>query len=154
MRIFRSIKLYDGFSTCFRQWKAEGTHCSFLHGYAISFLITFEGELDERNWIYDFGGFKRAKKTIDGRMPNDWMNYMFDHTTIISIDDPELEWFKEANKKNVLQLRILSSVGAERFAEFVFQNINYFINKETNGRVRVVSVECKENNKNSAFYSE
>lgn len=154
MKTFRSIKLYDGFSTCFRQWKAEGTHCSFLHGYAISFLITFEGELDERNWIYDFGGFKRAKEKIDGKSPSEWFVYTFDHTTIIALNDPELNLFFEAEKKGILQLRVLDAVGAERFAEYVFNKVNEFIQKETSGRVRVVNVECKENNKNSAIYSE
>ena len=36
MSKFKSTKLFDGYSTCFRQWKAEGTHCKFLHGYAMS----------------------------------------------------------------------------------------------------------------------
>jgi hypothetical protein len=27
MAKFQSTKLFDGFSTVFRQWKAEGTHC-------------------------------------------------------------------------------------------------------------------------------
>ena len=53
---YRSTKVFDGFSTVFRQWKAEGTHCRFLHGYGISFKVTFEGELDNRNWVWDFGG--------------------------------------------------------------------------------------------------
>jgi 6-pyruvoyl-tetrahydropterin synthase len=37
-----------------------------LHGYGISFKVTFEGELDDRNWVWDFGGMKRAKTLIDG----------------------------------------------------------------------------------------
>ena len=49
METFKSTKLFDGFSTCFRQWRAEDTHCKFLHGYAVSFRVWFKGELDERN---------------------------------------------------------------------------------------------------------
>jgi 6-pyruvoyltetrahydropterin/6-carboxytetrahydropterin synthase len=41
MAKFKSTKIFDGFSTVFRQWKAEDTHCKFLHGYGISFKITF-----------------------------------------------------------------------------------------------------------------
>jgi 6-pyruvoyltetrahydropterin/6-carboxytetrahydropterin synthase len=63
---FQSTKVFDGYSTVFRQWRAKGTHCSFIHGYGISFKIIFEGDLDERNWVWDFGGMKRAKNTIDG----------------------------------------------------------------------------------------
>ena len=149
---FKSTKVYDGFSTCFRQWKAEGTHCKFLHGYSISFKIEFEGDLDERNWVWDFGGMKRAKENINGMKPNEWFNYMFDHTTIIAEDDPELEIFKELDKKGVIQLRILEFVGAERFAEFVFKKINEFIKIETNKRVYIKEVECREHAKNSAIY--
>ena len=64
---YQSSKVFDGFSTVFRQWKAETTHCRFVHGYGISFKVYFEGELDERNWVWDFGGMKRAKTLIDGK---------------------------------------------------------------------------------------
>ena len=37
----QSSKVFDGFSTVFRQWKAENTHCRFLHGYGISFKVYF-----------------------------------------------------------------------------------------------------------------
>ena len=90
---YRSTKVFDGFSTVFRQWKAEGTHCRFLHGYGISFKVTFEGELDNRNWVWDFGGMKRAKTLIDGMQPKAWMDYMFDHTLVAAKDDPMLNYF-------------------------------------------------------------
>ena len=64
MTQFKSSKLYDGYSACFRQWKADGTHCRFIHGYGISFRVWFEGELDHRNWVMDFGAAKRAKHTM------------------------------------------------------------------------------------------
>ena len=73
---FQSTKVFDGYSTVFRQWRAEGTHCKFLHGYGISFKIIFEGDLDERNWVWDFGGMKRAKTWIDGMQPKEWMDHM------------------------------------------------------------------------------
>ena len=66
MKTYTSTKLFDGYSTCFRQWKAKGTHCQFLHGYAVSFRVWFEGDLDHRNWVFDFGGMKRAKAKING----------------------------------------------------------------------------------------
>ena len=47
---YQSTKVFDGFSCVFRQWRAEGTHCKYLHGYGVSFKVWFEGELDERNW--------------------------------------------------------------------------------------------------------
>jgi len=152
MSKFQSTKLFDGFSCVFRQWKAEGTHCKFLHGYGVSFRVWFEGELDERNWVWDFGGMKRAKGTIDGMNPKAWMDYMFDHTTIIAEDDPGIGGFKTMNQLEIIQLRILPAVGAEQFAKYVFEKLNTFVQEETNGRVKVARVEFMEHNKNTAIY--
>ena len=153
MSKYQSTKLFDGFSTVFRQWAAEGTHCRFLHGYDIEFRLTFEGELDHRNWVWDFGGMKRAKGTIDGMNPKAWMDYMFDHTTIIAPDDPEIDNFRDMDARGVVQLRVLNgSVGAERFAQFIYEKINPFLLEETNGRVKLAQVEFFENKRNSAIY--
>ena len=93
MATFKSTKLFDGYSTCFRQWRADGTHCKFLHGYAVSFRVWFEGDLDYRNWVWDFGGMKRAKTKMNGMSPKAYFDYLLDHTTIIAQYDPYLEKF-------------------------------------------------------------
>jgi 6-pyruvoyltetrahydropterin/6-carboxytetrahydropterin synthase len=152
MEKFQSTKLFDGFSCVFRQWKAEGTHCRFLHGYGVSFRVWFEGELDERNWVWDFGGMKRAKGTIDGMNPKAWMDYMFDHTTIITEDDPGLVGFKTMNDLGIIQLRIIPAVGAEQFAKYIYEKLNTFIQEETEGRVKIAKVEFMEHAKNTAIY--
>ena len=152
MGSFISTKVFDGYSTVFRQWKAEGTHCKFLHGYGVSFKVWFEGELDERNWVWDFGGMKRAKGTIDGMNPKAWMDYMFDHTVIISENDPNINLFRSMDESNIIQLRIIPSVGAEQFAKYIYEKLNTFIQEETEGRVKVVQVEFREHEKNTAFY--
>jgi 6-pyruvoyltetrahydropterin/6-carboxytetrahydropterin synthase len=149
---FQSTKVYDGFSCVFRQWRAEDTHCKFLHGYSVSFKIIFEGDLDERNWVWDFGGMKRAKGKIDGLNPKQWFDYMFDHTALIAQDDPYLNEFKEMDNQGTIQLRILPAVGAEKFAQYVYNKINTFITIETDNRVRIFSVEAREHEKNSAIY--
>ena len=151
---FQSSKVFDGFSTVFRQWKAETTHCRFVHGYGISFKVYFEGDLDDRNWVWDFGGMKRAKTLIDGKQPKAWMDYMFDHTMIIAEDDPELEAFKQMDKAGVAQVRIIPATGAEKFAEYIYSNINEFVKTETNNRVRVTKVKFMEHGKNAAYYCE
>jgi 6-pyruvoyltetrahydropterin/6-carboxytetrahydropterin synthase len=152
MSKFQSTKVFDGFSTVFRQWRAEGTHCRFLHGYGVSFKVWFEGDLDERNWVWDFGGMKRAKGTIDGMTPKAWMDHMFDHTLVVAEDDPELQSFKDMDSRGVVQLRIVPATGAERFAKFVYDKLNDFVQEETNGRVRISKVEFMEHSKNSAIY--
>jgi len=152
MANYKSTKLFDGYSTCFRQWKAEGTHCKFLHGYAVSFRVWFEGQLDERNWVWDFGGMKRAKNTIEGMSPKDYFTWLLDHTTVVAEDDPYLEQFRKMNEDGIIQLRVLPSVGCERFAEYLYGVINEFLTKETNGRVKAVKVEVYEHERNSASY--
>ena len=150
----QSSKVFDGFSTVFRQWKAEDTHCRFLHGYGISFKVYFEGELDHRNWVWDFGGMKRAKTQIDGMSPKAWMDYMFDHTMIIAEDDPYIKAFKQMAEAGVVQIRIIPATGAEKFAEYVYNKINDFVHEETEGRVRVTKVKFMEHGKNAAYYTE
>tara|TARA_B100000900_G_C20545166_1_gene702209 strand:+ start:392 stop:856 length:465 start_codon:yes stop_codon:yes gene_type:complete len=149
---FQSTKVFDGFSTVFRQWKAETTHCKYLHGYGVSFKLYFEGELDERNWVWDFGGMKRAEGKIDGMTPKAWFDYMFDHTFIVAEDDPYIQSFQKMDEAGVAQVRIVPASGAERFAQYIYDKVNPFIEKETDGRVSIVKVEFREHAKNNAIY--
>jgi 6-pyruvoyltetrahydropterin/6-carboxytetrahydropterin synthase len=151
---FQSSKVFDGFSTVFRQWKAETTHCRFVHGYGISFKVYFEGDLDERNWVWDFGGMKRAKTKIDGKTPKAWMDYMFDHTLIVAQDDPFIEAFKQMEDAGVAQVRVIPATGAEKFAEYIYTKLNKFVDTETDGRVKVTKVKFMEHGKNAACYGD
>ena len=150
--MFKSTKLFDGFSCCFRQWKAETTHCRFLHGYGVSFRVTFEGQLDHRNWVWDFGGMKRAKTKIDGLSPKAWMDHMFDHTVLVAKDDPELPIFQTMYDQDIIQLRVVEATGAEKFAEFIFKKLSKFVYEETEDRVIIKQVEFMEHGKNTAIY--
>ena len=151
---FTSSKVFDGFSTVFRQHSAGDTHCRFLHGYGISFKVYFEGDLDHRNWVWDFGGMKRAKTTIDGMSAKAWMDYMFDHTVIMAENDPALEEFKRLDELGIAQLRIIPATGAEKFSEYIFYKLNKFVITETEGRVRVTKVDFREHAKNEASFGE
>ena len=127
---------------------------SFLHGYAISFRVWFEGELDERNWVWDFGGMKRAKGNINGMQPKDYFNWLLDHTTVVAEDDPYIEHFKQMDRDGIIQLRILPATGCEQFAKYLYNTINEFIITETSGRVKVTKVEVYEHERNAANYGE
>ena len=151
---FQSSKVFDGFSTVFRQWKAKTTHCQYVHGYGVSFKVYFEGELDERNWVWDFGGMKRAKTLIDGRQPKAWMDYMFDHTMIMAEDDPMLPAFQQMDAAGVAQVRIIPATGAESFAKYIFEKLNDFVKEETDNRVKVIKVKFMKHAKNAAYYVE
>lgn len=138
---FRSTKTYThalGLSCAFRQHKAT-SHCRFLHGYALQIKITFEGPLDTRNWVQDFGGLKNVKT---------WLEEVFDHKTLVAEDDPHLDWFKTAAKLGILDLKIVPATGMEKFAEMV---LRYMRNIVAGTPVQVVEVEVSEHPANSAI---
>ena len=146
MKEYTSIKVFDGYSTAFRQWRATHSHCQYVHGYALKFKVWFEGDLDEKNWVCDFGCFKR--NGIKKKLAN-----QFDHTTVVAEDDPNMETFKRMDKVGLIQLRVMKHVGCERFAEWVYNLINDKMQDETDGRVRVLKVESFEGGtNNSAIY--
>ena len=97
---------------------------------------------------------KRAKSKIEGMSPKEWMDYMFDHTFIVAEDDPFIESFKRMDGAGVAQVRVVPATGAERFAEYIYNKINKFVQEETDGRVKVMKVEFMEHGKNSAIYAE
>ena len=150
MSSFFSAKKYGherGFSAAFRQWRAD-SHCKFMHGYSFEFEFVFGAkELDENNWVVDFGCFKRNGI-------KDWFKHMFDHTTIVAKDDPYLKHFEELHNSDLIQLRILDDVGCEKFAEYVFKYLNKKIKEETDDRVKVHKVQCWEHGENMAEYYE
>ena len=143
--MYKSYKRFIGYSTAFRQCRAY-SHCSLVHGYAFCFKVWFEGELDENGWVIDFGSFKRNGV-------KDWLKDMFDHTTCIAADDPELEMFKEMHNREIIDLRILENgVGCEKFAELVAKYLQDVVHRETDGRASVSKVQCWEHNDNMAEY--
>ena len=143
--MYRSIKTYGnerGLSCAFRQWRAD-SHCNLIHGYSLGFRITFEAaELDERNWVYDFGDCKWIKKYLDE---------VFDHTLAIAEDDPELKVFKGLEKFDLANVVVMKGVGCEMFAEHVYNYISSKVYSDTKGRVSVYSVEVFEHGSNSAI---
>ena len=143
MKRFYSGKTYThatGHSCAFRQWRAD-SHCNLIHGYALQFEFTFGGsELDERNWIVDFGGLKPLKE---------WLKHMFDHTYLVAEDDPELDTFVDLAKKDLVDLRIVSATGCERFAEMAFDKADEIVKDISNGRCWVQSATVREHAHNS-----
>ena len=150
-----STKLFENYSVALRQHKASHSHCELLHGYALKFKVWFvsnepmeENQLDDMNWIVDYGGFKDAPK---GNGLKSWMNYMWDHTLLIEKDDPYLDLFESMNPV-VCHLRIMDKIGAESAAKLVYDKFNDVLSKTGGGRVKVTKVECWEADKNSSIY--
>jgi 6-pyruvoyltetrahydropterin/6-carboxytetrahydropterin synthase len=144
---YQSTKIIELGSCAFRQWRATHSHCRFLHGYQLKAKLWFGGSsLDDKNWIVDFGGLKELKAKLQ---------HVFDHTTTVAADDPELVTFEELDRKGIIQLRVLDKgVGIERVAEVVHSITNNYIKALTSGRCWVDKVEVFEHEDNSATFTE
>jgi 6-pyruvoyltetrahydropterin/6-carboxytetrahydropterin synthase len=147
--MFKSVKTFGhevGLSCCFRQWRATHSHCSKLHGYALSLQIEFEANtLDERNWVVDFGGVKDLKESLQ---------QVFDHTLVIAQDDPLISTFRELHLAKACDLVVLPNVGCEAFAEHVFNMATQWLkNHRMTDRVRISRVTVAEHGANSAVYA-
>lgn len=143
---FESTKIIELGSCAFRQWKAEGTHCRFVHGYRLMAKFWFSSsELDHRNWVVNFGGLKDLKKTL---------HEQFDHTLCIAQDDPLIDTFYRLAAQGGCQLRVMPAVGIEMTAKFCFYAAKEFLdnNPETRDRCKVTKVEVWEHEQNSAIY--
>ena len=160
MTKFQSTKLFDNYSVALRQHKAAHSHCELLHGYALKFKVWFESiepieenQLDEMNWIMDYGGFKDTDaEPTPGNGLKGWMNYMWDHTLLIEKDDPYLDFFQSAAMEGICALRVMDKMGAESCAKLVYDKFNDVMSKTGGGRVKVVKVECWEADRNSSIY--
>lgn len=163
MAKYYSTKTYGndrGLSCCFRQWRAKHSHCSLLHGYSIGIKLIFESDiLDCRNWVMDFGGLKKFKE---------WSEYMFDHTLLLAIDDPNFDSIMKLSNTNggssLAEVRVVSATGCESFAKMAYDEMTSIIddmrigdkitNSTTpiNANIRLTSVEVFEHGANSAIY--
>ena len=163
MARYISTKLFDNYSVAIRQHMAQHSHCKLLHGYALKFKVWFASNtpddpmegLDDMNWIVDYGGFKSTDATpTPGNGLKDWMNHMWDHTTLIQADDPYRDYFEMLQVEGLAKVHFLEKMGAESCARLVYDKFNDVLSKTDAGRCRVIKVECFENDKNSSIYEE
>jgi 6-pyruvoyltetrahydropterin/6-carboxytetrahydropterin synthase len=116
--MYVSTKRYGheaGFSICYRQWRTD-SHCKFLHGYSLAFNFEFQSEtLDVRNWVCDFGGFRTLKGFLEE---------YFDHTLLVTPDDPDYIDIKLLDSKGIAVVREIPKTGCEGLSEYLFWYIN------------------------------
>jgi len=128
--------------------KDDGTpgHCAQVHGYDRSVEFTFAGEPDEHGWIVPFGKLKDVK---------DFLEYYFDHVTVLPADDPRIGTIPDAMVDNgglLGTLRVLpSGVSMEMSSVFIWEHVNHYIYKITNGRCYVERVRVYEHERNDAM---
>jgi len=145
---YTSTKEYiDAFPCAYRQWKAD-SFCNRNHGYSFSMRFFFGGNtLDVRNWIIDYGSLKPLKEVLEG-----W----FDHTTLVAEDDPELEFYKEMERRKLAKLTIFPALGCEALSDMLYKYVNGVFIPETYGswvadQVWCYRVEVRETQSNMAF---
>jgi len=143
---YQSTKIIELGSCAFRQWRADHSHCHFIHGYRLVAKFWFAcNNLDDKNWVVDFGGLKGLKQILEKQ---------FDHTLCVAADDPLLSHFKQLHELGAADLRIMEEgVGIEKTAEWCFQKANDYIKEASNNRCWVEKVEVWEHEKNSAIVS-
>jgi 6-pyruvoyltetrahydropterin/6-carboxytetrahydropterin synthase len=145
----KSTKKYGhdvGLSCCFRQWRATHSHCSSLHGYALSFKFVFGCiSLDDKNWVADFGNLKELKAELQKN---------FDHTLAVAQDDPNIGSFLELQHRGLAKVVVFRNVGCEAFAYEGWNIADRVIEAEyPDGRVWVESCEVAEHGANSAIFT-
>ena len=145
---FQSTKKLGPISVGHRQWRDDG-HCAWVHGYGRYIQFTFEGDLDERQWVMDFGDLKDVKQ---------WLEEQWDHRVMIASDDPQLDKLKEMHDLNIMNINVMDvekgwGPGIEASCKFVYDHVQPIITQKTNGRVKITKVEIWEHERNSAVYT-
>lgn len=148
--ILRSTKSYYNLPVAHMQWfdtdesgEACTGPCSKWHGYDRSVHFEFSGQADDHGWIVGFGDLKPVKAFLE---------YYFDHTAVAPADDPRMQEILAADRAGLVDLRVLPyGVSMEMSSIFIWEQVNPFIYKITDGRAYISRVECREHEKNSAF---
>lgn len=134
-----------GLSACFRQWRAEHSHCSFLHGYALSVHLEFYStELNVMNWVMDFGAFDEMKQ---------FLRLTFDHKLLVAEDDPMKDELCALAGLGLADVLVVPATGCEAFAKLVFDRVNRWLQEAGHApRVKLNKAEIREHGANSASY--
>jgi 6-pyruvoyltetrahydropterin/6-carboxytetrahydropterin synthase len=144
--IYCATKTYGhdlGLSVAFRQWRAD-SHCRYIHGYAIAVRLTFEASsLDARGWVIDFGSLKPVKAMLQTT---------FDHVLLVAEDDPQREWFLEAQRRDIAQVFVVERTGCEAFAALIHGVVSDWLKSAGHyPRVRLTQVDVMEHGANAAY---
>jgi len=147
----KATKVFKNLPCGHAQWfdtNEDGTpgHCAQVHGYDRSVEFTFAGDIDKHGWIVPFGGLKPVKEFLE---------YYFDHVTVLPADDPRLNNIPDSltDTGGLLgTLRVLpSGVSMEMSSLFIWEHVNHYIYKLTQGRCYVERVRVYEHERNDAM---
>lgn len=142
-----TTKIYDhnsGFTCAWRMWRSKN-RSRFLHGYSLSIKLVFEIiSLDDATRGLDLENMEELES---------WLKETFSHTTCIAEDDPRLTDFQRLHSFGVIDLRIMSGVGREKFAEAIWHRTRGWLKeKSIDSRVLIKTVEVLETPSSSGLY--
>lgn len=151
---YTSTKEYvDAFPVAYRQWKADDKPgnvpgCNKIHGYAFSMKFYFGTNFpDHRFWAVDYGGLTELKTVLQEQ---------FDHTLLVSADDPHLDWYTKAHNRGIAKVIVLPRLGCEGLADMLYKYVNGVYIPDMLGqgeaeRIWCYKVSVRETQSNMAF---
>lgn len=142
--MFLSTKSFWNYPCAHRQWRHDGV-CKWVHGYSRSFHFRFVAkDRDACGFVVDFGSLKWV---------GEFLTRNFDHTLLLCKDDPLLPQFRALEAEGACKVITPPyGVGMEDTAQWVAEFTNGLLRLNTEGRCRVLSVEVRENDKNSGIW--
>lgn len=136
-------KTYRDIPFAHRQHRHKG-HCAYLHGHNWSLRLTFACTRPDKNgFVVDFGKLKYIK---------DWIEENLDHACLLNKEDAEGQTLLREHS-DLFKPYILPDCSSEGIAYHLHGVFNNMVQKATNNRVRITTVEVQEDSKNAATYS-
>ena len=155
MPLITCKKRYRDIPFAHRQHNHRG-HCRFIHGHNWTFTFVFGcSQRDKNGFVIDFGELDFLKA---------WINARFDHKLLINDSDPGLKYLLDTmsvRRPSSLQeglgpfaeVSVVPDASCEGLALFLYSHVAAMVHELTAGRVRLLSVDVKEDSKNSAKYT-
>ena len=136
-------KTYRDIPLSHRQPFHEG-RCARLHGHSWAITLTFEAsELDENGFVIDFGELHFIE---------DWIDQNLDHACTFSAQDPHRGKIEELADLGLIKPLFVENASCEGIAKHLFETFDPLVQKDTQGRAKIISIHLLEDSKNSATY--
>lgn len=141
--VLTCTKVYPEIPFAHRQYTHDG-HCKHIHGHNWTIILTLGAKaVDKNSFIADFGDLKPLKLWIDENL---------DHAFVICQADPEKKLFEHMEKLGLVKLYQIPNSSSEGLASYLSVEFSDILHLKFAGRVVLLSVEIKEDSKNSAKF--
>lgn len=146
------VKQYRNLPAAHRQHRHIG-HCRLIHGHNWGVDLAFVSEIggvfkpDRCGFVLDVGEMGWAKA---------WLEQLFDHTLLLSEDDPELPRLKR-QMKGLAAIVVVPDCSMEGLARYIFESLSrrlkLLLPRDVKKRgLRLLFVRVHEDEKNSVTY--